>query len=87
MWELEALKLLAKNETVPGVALRDVISELERTQAKLELIKKSNQELKKALAAANADADALADELKLEQNPGYTCEALHDHFARIGGER
>lgn len=41
-------------------------------------------ELETALADANADAAALADELRIEQNHGYTCEALHDHYARIG---
>lgn len=29
-WELGALKILARNETVPGIALRDTIQEIER---------------------------------------------------------
>jgi len=29
-WELGALKILARNETVPGIALRDAIGEIER---------------------------------------------------------
>lgn len=37
-WELNALKLLAKNQTVPGVALRDAITEIERLQSYLKVI-------------------------------------------------
>lgn len=29
-WELEALKILARNETVPGVALADACKEIDR---------------------------------------------------------
>jgi hypothetical protein len=29
-WELGALKILAKNPTVPGVALKDAVDEIER---------------------------------------------------------
>jgi hypothetical protein len=32
MWELDALKILARNETVPGIALRDAILEIERLE-------------------------------------------------------
>lgn len=35
-WELDALKMLAKNPTVPGVALRDAISEIEKLHNKLD---------------------------------------------------
>ena len=35
IWELDALKILARNETVPGVALRDAISEIDRLNKKL----------------------------------------------------
>ncbi|MEN6481296.1 MAG: hypothetical protein ABFD29_03870 [Anaerolineaceae bacterium] len=38
IWNLEALKLLAKNQSVPGVALRDAISEIERLQSYLKVI-------------------------------------------------
>ena len=31
-WELGALKILARNDTVPGIALRDAIEEIERLQ-------------------------------------------------------
>lgn len=31
-WELGALKILARNETVPGIALRDAIEEIERLE-------------------------------------------------------
>lgn len=34
-WELGALKILARNDTVPGVALRDTIQEIEHLQAKV----------------------------------------------------
>lgn len=33
MWELDALKMLANNPTVPGIALRDAITEIERLRA------------------------------------------------------
>lgn len=32
LWELDALKMLAKNSTVPGIALIDAIKEIERLQ-------------------------------------------------------
>lgn len=35
-WELDALKIVARNETVPGVALRDAIIEIEHLRAKLK---------------------------------------------------
>ena len=31
-WELDALKMLAKNPTVPGIALKDAIGEIERLE-------------------------------------------------------
>jgi len=44
-------------------------------------------ELKKELKEANEDARMLAEELELEQNPGYSCAALRAHYARVkGGE-
>jgi hypothetical protein len=36
IWELDALKLLARNSTVPGVALKDAIGEIERLRAARE---------------------------------------------------
>jgi len=38
-WELGALKVLARHETVPGVALRDAIREIERLTDELEKMK------------------------------------------------
>lgn len=35
-WELDALKILARNPSVPGEALRDAISEIERLRTKLK---------------------------------------------------
>ena len=35
-WDLDALKLIARNETVPGVALRDAIVEIEHLQTRLK---------------------------------------------------
>ena len=35
-WDLDALKLLARNETIPGVALRDAILEIEHLRTKLK---------------------------------------------------
>ena len=32
-WELDALKILAKNPTVPGVALQDAVSEIAKLRA------------------------------------------------------
>lgn len=34
-WELEALKILTRNPTVPGIALQDAISEIEKLQKQL----------------------------------------------------
>ena len=46
-WELGALKILARNETVPGIALRDAIGEIERLQA---VVARLHEELPKKLA-------------------------------------
>jgi hypothetical protein len=35
-WELDALKMLAKNQTVPGIALKDAIKEIEHLQNELK---------------------------------------------------
>ena len=46
-WDLDALKLIARNETVPGVALRDAIAEIEHLRTRLkakEIIVKQKQE-------------------------------------------
>ena len=37
-WELGALKILARNPTVSGIALQDAISEIEKLQKKLSRI-------------------------------------------------
>jgi len=37
-WELDALKMLAKNPTVPGVALKDTIEEIEKLRVTLSLL-------------------------------------------------
>ena len=45
-WDLDALKLIARNETVPGVALRDAIAEIEHLRTRLkakEIIVKQKQ--------------------------------------------
>jgi uncharacterized protein (DUF3084 family) len=36
IWELDALRVLAKNQTVPGIALQDAISEIEKLRVKLK---------------------------------------------------
>ena len=44
-------------------------------------------ELREKLKEANEDARMLAEELELEQNPGYSSAALSNHYARVkGGE-
>jgi hypothetical protein len=35
-WEIGALKILARNPTVPGIALRDAIEEIETLQDRLK---------------------------------------------------
>lgn len=45
-WELGALKILARNETVPGIALRDAIGEIDRLQT---VVAKLHEELPKKL--------------------------------------
>ena len=37
------------------------------------------------LEVANEDAKNLAIQLELEQNPGYSCWQLRDHYARMKG--
>lgn len=49
-WELDALKMLAKNPTVPGVALRDAIREIERLEVE-------NTRLRAALERASKIID------------------------------
>jgi Mg2+ and Co2+ transporter CorA len=42
-WELDALKILAKNPTVPGIALRDTIGEIERLTKQVVELQDSNK--------------------------------------------
>jgi len=44
-----------------------------------------NEALRKELKEANEDARMLAEDLELEQNPGYICDALRAHYARVNG--
>lgn len=45
-WDLDALKMLARNPTVPGMALADAISEIVKLQRKLDdqIVKYNNLE-------------------------------------------
>lgn len=74
MWELAALKKLARNDTVPGVALRDVISELERTQAALNAAHE-------AITVSDRIKDRLCD---LVGAPGNPMEAINLLVYRSG---
>ena len=47
IWELGALKILARNDTVPGIALRDAIKEIDRLQT---VVARLHEELPKKLA-------------------------------------
>lgn len=59
-WELDALKILAKNPTVPGIALQDAISEIERLQRKNN--KATPARVKQLEAALIAERKSLLDE-------------------------
>lgn len=59
-WELDALKILARNETVPGVALRDTISEIEKLNKKID-------EYKKTLKALRISGDNLVEQGNTEE--------------------
>ena len=58
------------------------INHLEIEDDILKLVEE-NERLKTALLAANADANALAEELRGEQNPGFTCYELRMHDNRV----
>jgi len=56
-WELDALKILARNETVPGVALRDAISEIERLKTQTDKNSFSELKLRAELSARIAELE------------------------------
>jgi hypothetical protein len=58
-WDLDALKILAKNSMVPGVALQDAIKEIEKLQKTIE-------DQKKTLKALRIAGDNLVDMLETE---------------------
>lgn len=63
-WELGALKMLSKNSQVPGIALADAVSEIEKLQIKAKsdkIILDSRQAEVNRLAIQNL---ALLDELE-----------------------
>lgn len=63
-WELSALKMLAKNQTVPGIALKDAISEIEALRRKLVVAEATIAEAQariKELEQAQAKLDLLED--------------------------
>jgi len=45
-WELDALKILARNDSVPGVALKDTISEIEKLKTRIEAYQKTLKALR-----------------------------------------
>jgi hypothetical protein len=58
-WEIDALKILARNETVPSVALRDAISEIERITKREYTNCATILHLRDELKAANAEIKRL----------------------------
>ncbi|PKN85923.1 MAG: hypothetical protein CVU46_09570 [Chloroflexi bacterium HGW-Chloroflexi-8] len=53
----------------------------------IELFVREISRLHKKLLDAYEDADALAEELTLEQNPGYRCYQLKKHDERLQKRR
>ena len=42
-WELDALRMLARNSTVPGIALQDAIGEIDRLNKQVAELQGSNR--------------------------------------------
>jgi len=60
-WTIGALKILARNPTVPGVALRDAVKEIERLRAALKLA------LEPTTPSDLKLAQAVLDDIKMEE--------------------
>jgi predicted nucleic acid-binding Zn-ribbon protein len=64
IWALGALKILAKNATVPGAALRDTIGEIERLQKRIE-------ELETEVEKLETESERMENEIYDLQIRGY----------------
>jgi hypothetical protein len=80
-WELGALKILARNETVPGIALRDAIGEIERLQKKADYLTDSVKRLR-GLEDGTHYRCTGCDEI-YELPPASTVGITEDHTARF----
>lgn len=65
-WKLDALKMLAKNPTVPGIALKDAISEIERLSQQLAKAQARIDELIPECNAAYAPYREMVQEARAE---------------------
>lgn len=80
-WELEALKILARNETVPGVALRDALGEIERLNKKVNHLTGSIKALR-GLEEGTHYRCTGCDEI-YEKPPASTVGITEDHTAKF----
>ena len=75
--------LLETERTVLRSAIADLQHSYDEAMLQYDMAQKRACDAESQLKAANEDAERLAEELELEQNPGYSCEALRLHNARV----
>src|SRR3972149_6088704 len=84
-WEAAQRRIKALETERDAMMTKVYIYNQERDKA-LEQVRQMATRAERAEAAlvdANKDAESLASELMLEQNPGYFCEALRAHAERL----
>lgn len=77
-WEFDALRMLAKNNSVPGFALNDVLDELEKTQAEVTKLTEKLNDWAETYAKIIEDKTCPSDE--------YHCvcvPALREEISRL----
>lgn len=87
-WELEALKILARNPSVPGIALQDTVEEIERLTKRERRDCAAIIELRKNLKDANKkldSADSLLEEISIwfYKNIGNSEPLWKDKFVSV----
>lgn len=85
-WDLEALKILAKSESVPGIALQDTIAEIERLTVKT---KADQITIKNMQSRINELAEKLLKVTQVPTLPKLVCghAAVHESIRVSDGKK
>lgn len=78
--------LLETERTVLRSAIADLQHSYDEAMLQYDMAQKRACNAESQLKEAELDALTLADELTDEQNPGFICQALKLHYARLAGK-